>query len=647
MKTLALLLAFLAQDNEDHATLASAKAEPAKFAQGEVVKLRFEIAVDKDFHIYPARPQTATLETVFELPPEVYPAGPIENPPTKRHKDAHTEYDYIEGTAVFVVPVRIFAAPGAFAIKGRVKGQACDAKQCFDMDLPFEIAVTVLENPGPRVKALSVKVEKAEAKNGEAVKVAFELEIPEKWHIYPAVKPIFGKPTLFEFGSKAEVRGTIEEPKPKRHKDNILEYDYHEGKATITVPVALREAEKGSVTVRGAIAYQICDPNQCVDNATPFSFTLKSLGGADVPAQAGGAQKDASKEAAKREGEKGLVYLLLLAIGGGLVSLIQPCVFPLLPITITYFVKQGEGSRPRTFTLAMLYGAGIVVSFTGLGAIFTAALGADGPRIFASNPWVNVGVGVLFLYFTFSLFGLYEIALPSFITGRLAGGGPKQGYGGAFLLGLLFSIVTFTCTIPIAATLLLVAASSEYRWIGFVAMFVYSVTMALPFLFIGLAPGLLKSVPKSGGWLHTVKVTMAFVELALALYYLSKADVVWGLGILSRTVMIAVWVALLAVTALYLLGTFRMRGDDEQPVPLGVSRMLCGVTFGVLAVFFASSFAGHSLGLLEVMLPPAPAGSQIAGGPEPGQQMFETLEPALAEAKQTGKPVFIEFTGAS
>ncbi|HTF56043.1 MAG TPA: cytochrome c biogenesis protein CcdA, partial [Planctomycetota bacterium] len=279
------------------------------------------------------------------------------------------------------------------------------------------------------------------------------------------------------------------------------------------------------------------------------------------------------------------------------------------------------------------YALGIIIVFTGIGFLFSVLLGADGPRIFAASPWVNMAVGLLFFWFAFSLFGLYEINLPSWLTGSLANK-QRSGVGGAFILGSLFSVVTFTCTIPFAANILTVAASSGAgnKFAGLVGMLIYSATMAAPFFVLGIFPSLLKEVPKSGGWLHTVKVTAAFGELALALMYFAKADQVTETGILTRSVMIAVWVAVLAVMALYLLGFFRMK-EDGPPGPVGLPRTLIALSFGVLAVYMSSGFSGQALGAVDFLLP-----ARAAEG-------FQNYDEALAEAKRSGKPLFVEFTG--
>jgi thiol:disulfide interchange protein DsbD len=515
------------------------------------------------------------------------------------------------------------------------------------------------------VKVLAVRPEKTDVKVGEVFKVTFELEPTKGWYIYPTYPTGSGKPTRFGFEG-ADVAGKIEEPKAKTKpaEDPLPAYDYHEGTLTMTVPVALKPGPKpGPFTVKGQVLYQICKV-VCLDGSTPFSFDLTVLEGEVQPPPPPAAapsqdSKDAARKAAEKEFTKrGTFGFILFAMGGGLISLVMPCVYPLIPITLTYFVKQGAGSRAKGLALSSAYAVGIIVVFTGIGFLFSLLLGEDGPRIFAANPWVNVVVGAMFLWFTFSLFGLYDISLPSWMVG--SAGARRSGLGGAFILGALFSVVTFTCTIPIAATVLAFSASSAAgsKFIGFFAMLAYSATMALPFFFLGMFPGLLKEVPKSGGWLHTVKVTAGFGELALAFYYLAKADFVWDLGLLTRDVMTAIWIATLAFMALYLLRVFKMPGDDEpapaepgQPAPrpaVGITRLLFALLFVTVAVQFGALYAGRYPGNLALVLPPEKAGAE-ANGPRgrEKQPVFATLPAAMEEARKTGKPTFVEFTGVT
>jgi thiol:disulfide interchange protein DsbD len=497
----------------------------------------------------------------------------------------------------------------------------------------------------PVVKILEIRLEKKDVKADEVVKVAFDLEIPAKWHIYPAgKKPLFGTPTVFMFEG-ADITGPILEPAPKLVKEEgIGDIDYHEGKITITVPIRLKGGAKpGPVEVTGKINYQICDPNLCVDNSTPISFHLNVVEGKAAPAPSGGG---AAGEAAKEFEQKGLGWLLGLSVIGGLISLIMPCVYPLIPITITYFVKQAGVSRGTGLLLSGAYAVGIVATFTGLGFLLTLSLGAQGAQKFASNPWVNLTMAGMFMVFALSLLGLFEIQLPSALTGRLSGSGPKSGVFGAFVLGLLFSVVSFTCTIPIAATILGVAASAEHRLAGFLAMLVYSGTMAVPFLLLGFFPSMVKELPKSGGWLHVVKVSAGFFEVALAAAYIWKADFVWSWGLFDRGLVLSVWVAVCFVTSLYLLGLFRMKGDGESR-EIGFARVASALLFGILAFFLIGGLLGRPVGIFNVVLPPEEKSAVVGkgGATTPGPKVYEDLAEAEAVAKKENKPVFVEFTG--
>jgi thiol:disulfide interchange protein DsbD len=646
------------------------RPEKAEVQAGEVVKVAFDLEIPKTWHIYPAgKTPLFGNPTVFRFE-NAEVAGKIEEPPLRIKKEEGIgDVDYHEGKITVTVPVRLKAQGGAVDVKGKIEYQICDPSLCFDNSTPFSFPAKVLAaagvpegtGPPPAPKVVSASPSKGGVKVGEPFVLAVEFAIPKNWYVYPATPTTTGTPTAFEFPG-LEPAGKIEEPKPKVEpaKPGVEAYEYHEGTVTFRVPLRLKAgARPGSLDVAGKIRYQLCNTNECLRPAdAPISFKLTVLEGAAAP-QTG---SNAATQAATKELEKeGLTGFFLLAIGGGLLSLVMPCVYPLIPITITYFIKQGAGSRGKSLLLSGAYSIGIVLVFTVMGFLFSLLLGAAGARTFAADWRVNVGVAALFFWFAFSLFGLYEITLPAWLTGSLTGK-QRSGLGGAFILGGLFSVVTFTCTIPIAATILAVAASSsgEHRFIGLLAMLAYSVTMAIPFFVLGLFPGLLTGVRKgSGDWLHTVKVTAGFAELALALFYLAKADQVSGWGILTRPVMLSVWVAVLAIMAFYLLRMFQLKGDEADPEAppeggspvrrqVGVPRLLIAIFFLVNAVFIGSGFSGRTLGVWDIVLPvnTEPATGN-GGGIAVREKLFDNLPEAEAEARKTGKPVFLEFTGVT
>jgi thiol:disulfide interchange protein DsbD len=670
MTTVALLFAILApqdlplkkQKPKPAVTVVAVRPEKTELKEGETDRLAFDLDIPGPYHLYSVYlKQKVGKPPVFSFEGAEI-AGRIEEPPPKHHREPLgpndvLEYDYHEGRITIVVPMRLKspAAAGALELKGKIVYQICDESQCFDNQTSFSVPLKVLEggtSPPPAVRVLAAKADRARLIPGEAFALLVDLEIPEKYHIYPASLPSTRTKGTNIRVEGVEVAGPVEEPAPKRRPapggaKDAPELAIHEGKITFRIPVRVPSGTPvGALEIRGKIEYQICDEKLCTDNTADFQVGVEVQEGKSA-GRAG--SKDAAQRAAQKElATHGVAGFILVAMLGGLVSLVMPCVYPLIPITLTYFIKQGAGSRAKGAVLSSAYSAGIILVFTGVGFLFSILLGEDGARKFASNPWVNSGVAALFLWFAFSLFGLYDIALPSWITGSLTGQ-RRGGAGGAFILGALFSVVTFTCTIPIAANILAVSASegAGLKFIGLLSMLAYSGTMAAPFFVLGLFPSLLKEVPKSGGWLHTVKVTAAFAELALALTYLAKADLVWNLGFLTRTTMIAIWVAVLGFMGLYLLGVFRLRGDEEgAPPSVGLGRMLVALAFAVLAAIMGSGFSGTSLGALEILVvvPPEPSASG-AGGVSAASTLFDSLPPAEAESQRTGKPLFIEFTG--
>jgi thiol:disulfide interchange protein DsbD len=497
---------------------------------------------------------------------------------------------------------------------------------------------------------LSVQAEPATPKVGETFQLVFKVQVDPAWHIYSANGTY--TPTEWEFdkGVPVERAGKAEEPKPKHHRevigDSVVEYDYHEGEIAFRVPVRLTGGAKpGPLRITGQMTGQECDPNGCIPFKYPFAIEITVAEGTVAPPPAEQQKRDAANEAAREFEEKGLGWLLGLGFLGGLISLVMPCVYPMIPITITFFVKQAGTSRPQAMLLSLAYAVGIIVTFTGIGFLLTVLLGAQGAQIFASNPWVNLIIAAVFGIFALSLLGLFEIRLPSSWTNSLVSGGPKGGVAGAFTLGLLFSVITFTCTIPFAATILAVAASGGHRMAGLLAMFVYSATMAIPFLFLGFFPSAIKELPKSGGWLHTMQVAAGLFEIALAAAYIWQADAIWRWSIFDRPVVLSIWIAVSFAIALYLLGVFRVRGDSESP-GVGIGRVLSGLTFAVIGFYLIGGLAGRPLGIFGIVLPPDRA---VAADSEKGdrQKVYERLAEAEERARAEGKPVFVEFTGVT
>ncbi|MBI4231193.1 MAG: hypothetical protein HY608_10195, partial [Planctomycetes bacterium] len=298
---------------------------------------------------------------------------------------------------------------------------------------------------------------------------------------------------------------------------------------------------------------------------------------------------------------KGVWSFCLFAAGWGLATLLTPCVYPMVPVTIAFFSKQEKTGR-ASLVLAALYSIGIIGMFTVLGiAVSVLMKEHGGVASFGNNPWVNLFVGAVFVVFAFALFGAFELKLPSGLVNRVAGGG-RTGYAGALFLGFVFSVSSFACTAPFAASVLGLGVQSGNWLLPGLGMAVFSATIALPFFFLAAFPGMLRTMPRSGGWMETVKHVCAFVELGAALKFLGAADI--GLleaDLFTRPVVVALWGAICAATGLYLLGAYRFHGEKDEGI--GSLRVLIGTSFLALAVYFAAGLSsGARLGPWESFL---------------------------------------------
>jgi thiol:disulfide interchange protein DsbD len=330
----------------------------------------------------------------------------------------------------------------------------------------------------------------------------------------------------------------------------------------------------------------------------------------------------------------------------GAISLATPCVFPMIPITVSFFTKSAESGKASGITQALVYCFGIIFTFTGLGLGLAALLGATGVNQFAANPWINLLITAIFIGFALNLFGLYQIGIPSGVLTKLSNIGGGKGYIQTLLMGLTFTLTSFTCTVPFVGTVLVATSQGDWLWPA-MGMLAFSVVFAAPFFLLALIPRLLTSMPKSGGWLNSVKVTMGFLEVAAAMKFLSNVDLVWNWQIFTREVVLAVWLAIAVLTSVYLLGKFRLPHDTPVET-LGVFRMISALLFLAIGFHLFTGVMGGSLGELDAFLPPRTSGSfTLTGGGQPGHELswHRNMDAALAEAEPEQKPIFIDFTG--
>lgn len=326
----------------------------------------------------------------------------------------------------------------------------------------------------------------------------------------------------------------------------------------------------------------------------------------------------------------------------GLLALLTPCVFPMVPITVSFFAKKGEGGKSNVGG-ALAYCLGIMGTFTGLGLLMTAIFGATGIQQLANNPYVNLGLAILFIVLALNLFGVFEIRMPTSLTSKAASGSKAAGFVGPILMGFTFTLTTFTCTVPLVGTLLVTATTGSWLYPA-IGMLAFSLAFALPFFMLALFPQWLSKMPKSGAWMASVKVFLGFIEILAAVKFLSNVDLFYDWGFLTREVFLAVWAAIMAIAALWLFGWLKL--PNESPYKVGWFRRFIGVASAACAIWFFGGVSGNSLGELNGFLPPDPYPGRKSTK-EFAVPWLHNYEEALATAKAQGKPVFINFTGAN
>ncbi len=512
----------------------------------------------------------------------------------------------------------------------------------------------------------SAESEPATVEAGEELRVVLEAQIGEGWKMYAMDSPLptRGVEVAFtDIPGGISQSGALVQAQPKQIFDPNFGIDVRifEGSARLWAPFV---AAGAGGAIEGEIDYMICNERLCLPPTThEFSAPVEIVGagGAADPEEAPGEPAELfdagepllaegaleAQGASEREsGKDGIWAFLLLAAGAGFAALLTPCVFPMIPLTVSYFTKH-SGRRQKALRMAGVYGLTIVLTFTGLGVAAAIVLGAAGAQSIAANPWVNLFIGAVFIVFAFSLLGLFELRLPnSWVNYFNRQSNSRGGYAGVFFMGLTLTLVSFSCTAPFVGGLL--AATTQGAWtFPILGMLAFSTIFALPFIVFALFPRGLEALPRSGGWMSAVKVTLGFVELAAALKFLSNADLVWGLGLLSRPLVIAVSSVIFLMTGMYLLGKLRLK---HEPVAerIGVLRLMAAIGFIGFSLYLLPGPSGAPLGALDAYLPPREADAVpafFAGGNERRLDWHDNIDVAFERARQVGKPVFIDFTG--
>lgn len=419
-------------------------------------------------------------------------------------------------------------------------------------------------------------------------------------------------------------------------------------------------------SIHGTIQWIACEGNEC-HSPEEWDFALEAAEAKAAPASeevAAAPERDERAFEENPESGSGLLALILESILWGLAMLLTPCVFPMVPMTVSFFLK-GAKNRRRGKVNALFYGLFIVLLYTvpicliiGLTYLFGGSGVTADIFNWLSTHWLpNILFFVVFMAFAASFFGAFEITLPSRWTNGADRNSERGGLGGVFFMALTLVLVSFSCTGPIVGTVLIKSTQGEF-WAPMVAILAFSVAFALPFAILALFPSLLSKLPKSGGWLSSVKVTLGFIEIALGLKFLSVADQTYHWGILDREVYLAIWIVVFALLGFYLLGKIRFR-DDTPVEHLSVKRLALVIADFAFVVYLIPGMWGAPLKALSGYLPPmetmdwtyAPAAvtAQPSGGEEialpHGLTAFGTIEEGLEAARERGCRVFVDITG--
>lgn len=401
-----------------------------------------------------------------------------------------------------------------------------------------------------------------------------------------------------------------------------------------------------------AIRYHVCDNQMCLAPATyPTDEALASLNGSPLQQPEGQLNSEALNESTS---ERSLLWIFAMGLLAGLLAIFTPCVWPIIPMTVSFFIKRSGGQRgERTSGAirdAILYGLSIIVIYVGLGLLVTLIFGASALNAMSTNAVVNLIFFAVLVLFSASFFGAFEITLPSsWSTNMNSKSRSTTGFLSVLFMAFTLVIVSFSCTGPIIGTLLVEAAGKSLLAPA-IGMFGFALALALPFSLCALFPGMLSKLPKSGGWMNTFKVTLAFLELALSLKFLSVADLAYGWHILDREVFIALWVAIFLLLGLYLIGIIAFPGDDEDHRKTSVSRFFLGLISIAFSFYLLPGLWGAPLKAVSAFAPPRSTQDWVlmpgsVGAATAEDVHFTDFEEGVAYAQAHNMPVLLDFTG--
>ena len=529
--------------------------------------------------------------------------------------------------------------------------------------------------------------------------LVFTAQLDAGWHLYSQYTSPEGPLAIeftFEESKDYERVGKVLEPKPHEEMDDIFNCIVKSFSGKVVFRQKVKRLSDKDFTVKGTVAYQLCNDGSCIA-PEDHDFSFKVSGAKPEEAAVAEAVEDTEEqptdsavtavseepqaiasaepeqENEPKEKHQNLLVVFLLALGGGVLTMFTPCVFPMIPMTVNFFVRGAENKR-KGRRQAWFFGFSIVFLFAVLGAILAAFLGPESLYIMGTHWIPNLIFFIIFFVFALSFFGLFEIKMPEKWINSSDEQADKGGLLAPFFIALTTVLVSFSCTGPIlGAALVGLTTSSTDRWVSLVTMLGFGIGFAAPFTLLAMFPQMLGNM-KSGSWLNTVKIVFAFLELAFGLKFLQQADLYCNWGLLPRDTYLALWIVIFGLLGFYLLGKLRFKGDDEVK-EIGTLRLFLAIADLAFVVYMIPGMWGAPLKGISGFLPPmesqsfniekivaentpAISAGTVQVGKLPadrkyvdklhvplGFEAFFDLDEAKAYARRQGKPVFIDFTG--
>ena len=514
----------------------------------------------------------------------------------------------------------------------------------------------------------------------------FHVKLDDKWHIYSQHTPDGGPlPLFFEFEKSDNYKliGDVKEPAPEREFDDIFEVDVLSFKDKVDFKQKIKVLTSEPFVITGYSDYQVCIEGKCIPGSDDFTFSInggeiietsgdiKSEDNVVKPFQVGNidfSDNSSSENAVAISGNEDVDWwepvldkleayaaaegmpinrsLLLIFIAGflgGLIALITPCVWPMIPMTVSFFIKQSDKGRAKGIQNALIYGLSIIVIYVLLGLGVTLMFGADALNAMSTSALFNLLFFALLIVFAAAFLGAFELTLPSsWVNAMDKKADSSSGLISIFLMAFTLALVSFSCTGPIIGTLL-VEAVTQGPMAPLVGMTGFALALAIPFSLFAIFPSWMNSMPKSGGWLNSVKVVLGFLELALAFKFLSNADLAYHWGILDREVFLVLWIVIFASLGFYLLGKLKFAHDSDVK-HVGVFRYFLAMFSLAFALYMVPGLWGAPLKAISAFSPPQVTQDfDLYDGTVHAE--FKDYDAGMAYAKSIGKPVIVDFTG--